>query len=124
MAMIGAAAYGMPIAQRIKAQLNRSALVLGGASQLLFGIRGQRWGATLDGVSNERWMFPLASDQHKLDTGLIDGLRNSPYGSSKQAPQECPHPYPHEASDRLSRRVDVPAPVPVPVHVQCMHPPT
>lgn len=40
--VIGAGAYGMPIGARAKAR-GATAIVMGGATQLLFGIMGNRW---------------------------------------------------------------------------------
>jgi hypothetical protein len=41
-AIIGCGAYGLPLGAFVK-QLGKKAVHLGGASQLLFGIRGKRW---------------------------------------------------------------------------------
>lgn len=41
-AIIGAGAYGFPLAAAVK-RMGRQAVHLGGATQLLFGIRGNRW---------------------------------------------------------------------------------
>jgi hypothetical protein len=41
-AIIGCGAYGMPLASRLK-NAGKQAIHLGGATQLLFGIKGKRW---------------------------------------------------------------------------------
>ena len=41
-AIIGCGAYGMPLAAMLK-QAGKQAIHLGGATQLLFGIKGKRW---------------------------------------------------------------------------------
>ena len=41
-AIIGAGAYGLPLAAAVK-RMGRQAVHLGGATQILFGIRGKRW---------------------------------------------------------------------------------
>lgn len=41
--ILGCGAYGFPLASFIKTNLNKKALHLGGAHQLLFGIKGGRW---------------------------------------------------------------------------------
>lgn len=41
--ILGCGAYGFPLGSFIKTNLNKKALHLGGAHQLLFGIRGGRW---------------------------------------------------------------------------------
>lgn len=58
-AIIGCGAYGMPLAAYCK-QLGKKAVHLGGATQLLFGIKGKRW----DNYSlyNEYWVRPLESE--------------------------------------------------------------
>jgi hypothetical protein len=63
-ALIGCGAYGLPLGAFVK-QLGRIAIHLGGATQLLFGIRGNRW----DQMSNfvrlmdENWVRPLESER-------------------------------------------------------------
>ena len=42
MCLIGCGAYGFPLAAHVK-RTGRQAIHLGGALQLLFGIRGKRW---------------------------------------------------------------------------------
>src|SRR5690606_28576019 len=41
-AIIGCGAYGFPLAAHVK-RLGKKAIHLGGATQLLFGIKGKRW---------------------------------------------------------------------------------
>jgi hypothetical protein len=58
-AIIGCGGLGMIIAGRLKAR-GISAIVLGGAIQVLFGIKGQRW-ATHSVIShfwNGAWVWP------------------------------------------------------------------
>jgi hypothetical protein len=62
-AIIGAGAYGLPIAAHVK-RIGRKAVHLGGGTQILFGIRGKRW----DGLQvyqrlyNEYWTRPLIEE--------------------------------------------------------------
>ena len=42
-ALIGCGAYGMPLGAFIKSKLHKKAIHMGGALQLLFGIKGKRW---------------------------------------------------------------------------------
>lgn len=58
-AIIGAGAYGMPLAAHVKKK-GKVAIHLGGMSQLLFGIKGARWDNL--GCYNEHWIRPLACD--------------------------------------------------------------
>jgi hypothetical protein len=62
-ALIGCGGLGMIIAGRLKAK-GVSAIVLGGAIQVLFGIKGKRW-ETHDIISkfwNDAWVFPSATE--------------------------------------------------------------
>ncbi len=62
-AIIGAGPFGMPLAASIK-RIGRQAIHLGGATQLLFGIHGNRWTTDNDIISmlNEYWTKPRASE--------------------------------------------------------------
>ncbi len=64
-ALIGAGAYGLPLAAHVK-RLGRKAVHMGGATQLLFGIRGARWDRLpryAETLYNEAWTRPLAEDR-------------------------------------------------------------
>lgn len=63
-AIIGCGAYGFPLAARLKAA-GRQAVHMGGASQLLFGIRGKRWEDREDyrQIMNEAWCRPQESEK-------------------------------------------------------------
>jgi len=52
-ALIGAGAWSLPLAARIKAS-GRSAIHLGGQTQLMFGIKGKRWETY--GIYNDAWI--------------------------------------------------------------------
>lgn len=54
-ALIGCGAYGFPLAAYVK-RLGKQAIHLGGALQLLFGIKGRRWDQT--DLYNEHWVRP------------------------------------------------------------------
>ncbi|MHB0961614.1 MAG: hypothetical protein ACYC5V_00255 [Gemmatimonadaceae bacterium] len=58
-AIIGAGAYGFPLAAAVK-RMGRQAVHLGGATQILFGIRGNRWDAMpfFQGLFNSAWVHP------------------------------------------------------------------
>jgi len=59
-AIIGAGAYGMPLANFIKMSLGKTAIHMGGATQLLFGIKGKRWEEHpyISKLYNEHWIYP------------------------------------------------------------------
>jgi hypothetical protein len=62
-AIIGAGAYGMPLAAFIKS-LGKKAIHLGGATQILFGIKGARWDQRPEysQLYNEFWVRPDSSE--------------------------------------------------------------
>ena len=63
-AIIGAGAYGMSIAAHIK-RMGRKAIHFGGATQILFGIKGQRWDRTDTAklLYRESWTRPDESER-------------------------------------------------------------
>lgn len=62
-AIIGCGAYGAPLAARIKAA-GRKAVHMGGATQLLFGIKGKRWDdhPVIRKLYNESWTRPAENE--------------------------------------------------------------
>ena len=63
-ALIGAGAYGLPIGAYVKSK-GKTAIHIGGALQLLFGIKGSRWVNNNDPVTklfNKNWIYPLQTD--------------------------------------------------------------
>jgi hypothetical protein len=62
-AILGCGAYGFPLAAYIK-RLGKQSIHLGGAVQLLFGIKGARWDAIQGHAAlyNEHWIRPLPVD--------------------------------------------------------------
>ena len=67
-AIIGCGAYGMPLATKIK-KAGKQAIHLGGATQLLFGIKGKRWEENYPSKIatwfNEYWVYPAESEKPK-----------------------------------------------------------
>lgn len=65
-AIIGAGAYGLPLASYIK-DLGKKAIHLGGATQMLFGVYGQRWAIHPDfqDLINEYWVKPTPNEKPK-----------------------------------------------------------
>jgi hypothetical protein len=59
-AIIGAGAYGLPLASFVKS-LGKKSVHLGGPTQILFGIRGKRWDERpfFQQLCNENWIRPL-----------------------------------------------------------------
>lgn len=71
-AIIGAGAYGLPLGEFAK-RLGSTAIHLGGATQLLFGIWGRRWDSSPShrGLRNANWVRP-AEDEVPLAAELIE----------------------------------------------------
>lgn len=68
--IIGAGAYGLPLASFAK-KMSKQAIHLGGVTQILFGIKGRRWereyADSTAKLFNEHWVRPLPSEtpEHK-----------------------------------------------------------
>lgn len=62
-AIIGAGAYGLPLASFVKS-IGKKAIHLGGATQLLFGIKGKRWDELpfFRQLYNDNWVRPLSTE--------------------------------------------------------------
>jgi hypothetical protein len=73
-AIIGAGAYGLPLAAFIK-KSGKKAVHIGGASQLLFGIKGARWDQWpyYQQLYNEHWIRPLEEDIPKSHMDVENG---------------------------------------------------
>jgi hypothetical protein len=65
--LIGAGAWSLPLCSFVRERLNRPAIHLGGALQILFGVRGKRWERhpAFRRLFNENWIRPLASERPK-----------------------------------------------------------
>ena len=67
-AIIGCGAYGMPLGAKLK-RAGKQAIHLGGATQLMFGIKGRRWEenypSKIAECFNEAWVYPLESEKPK-----------------------------------------------------------
>ena len=66
-ALIGCGCYGLPIAAFVKS-IGKQAIHIGGALQLLFGIKGKRWETEYDYDEifyNEYWVRPSDEDKPK-----------------------------------------------------------
>jgi len=75
-AIIGAGAYGFPLAAYAK-DMGKKAIHFGGATQLLFGIKGNRWMQwnRYTNLMNDAWVFP--TENHKPDNA--ENIENSAY---------------------------------------------
>lgn len=73
-AVVGCGGFSLEICRFIKAE-GKSVVHLGGATQLLFGIRGARWdGCFKDSVwyGNEKWVYPLEKET-PIYKNLVEG---------------------------------------------------
>lgn len=71
-ALIGCGAYGFPLAAKVK-DMGKVAIHLGGATQILFGIKGARWDSNqkINRWYNEAWTRPNESDKPK-NAGAVE----------------------------------------------------
>ncbi len=63
-ALIGCGAYGQPLACMLK-RAGKQAIHIGGATQIMFGIKGRRWELNSKEISelfNEHWIRPSAQE--------------------------------------------------------------
>lgn len=65
-AIVGCGAYGFPLAAELK-KAGKQAVHLGGATQILFGIKGRRWvdNPRSQVKFNDAWEYPKASETPK-----------------------------------------------------------
>ncbi|WP_428938296.1 hypothetical protein [Fontivita pretiosa] len=69
-ALIGAGAYGLPLAAHVK-HLGKQAVHMGGVTQMLFGIRGRRWDNWYPHLFNEHWVRP-ADDERPVGAERVE----------------------------------------------------
>lgn len=72
-AIIGCGAYGFPLAARLK-QAGKQAIHMGGATQLLFGIKGSRWDdwPVQGKLYNEYWVRPSETETPRC-ANIVEG---------------------------------------------------
>jgi hypothetical protein len=60
-ALLGCGSYGLPLVNFIKNEMNKSAIYIGGATQILFGVKGKRWdeNKNINKFYNENWRRPF-----------------------------------------------------------------
>ncbi|WP_196521367.1 hypothetical protein [Nostoc sp. WHI] len=81
-AVIGAGAYGLPLAAFVK-NIGKKSIHLGGGTQILFGIRGARWDERpyYQELFNEHWVHPLPSEKPATVNNFVQshGTENGCY---------------------------------------------
>lgn len=72
--ILGCGAYGFPLAAHVK-RMGKKAIHMGGATQMLFGIKGKRW--EKEGVygefMNEYWVRPTKEETPEAATKIENG---------------------------------------------------
>lgn len=71
-ALLGCGSYGLPLANFIKTNMNKSAIYVGGGLQLYFGIIGKRWQNDKDILENinNYWIRPsITKNYEKVEGG-------------------------------------------------------
>jgi hypothetical protein len=65
-AIVGCGGYGLPLSASIK-RMGKQVIHLGGATQLLFGIRGRRWDTQpqFQALFNTHWIWPSKQERPK-----------------------------------------------------------
>ena len=78
-ALIGCGAYGFPLASRIK-KLGKKSIHLGGATQMMFGIKGKRWDQepVFLKLYNEFWKYPYINEKPQGYFGIDQGCYWAP----------------------------------------------
>jgi hypothetical protein len=73
-ALIGCGAYGLPLAAHVK-RLGKKGIQMGGATQILFGIKGKRWEEheVISKLMNQHWVRPMASEVPANHTNVENG---------------------------------------------------
>lgn len=73
-AVIGCGAYGMPLAIHAK-KMKKQAVHMGGATQILFGIKGSRWdnNPVISGLYNEYWVRPARNEMITRQDAVENG---------------------------------------------------
>lgn len=69
-ALLGCGSYGLPLVHYIRSNLNKTAIYIGGALQIMFGIKGRRWDDSpeVSSMYNEDWIRP--SEEEKPSNAL------------------------------------------------------
>jgi hypothetical protein len=72
-ALIGAGAYGLPLAAYAK-RMGKKGVHVGGMLQLFFGIMGKRWeDMRIPGMRREYWVRPSATETIRGKTAVEGG---------------------------------------------------
>lgn len=72
-ALLGCSHYGLPLVAHIKNDMKKSAIYMGGETQILFGIKGRRWDSWPDATKfyNDYWTRSI--DEIPDGANIMDG---------------------------------------------------
>ncbi|WP_394900863.1 hypothetical protein [Bacteroides xylanisolvens] len=70
--ILGCGAYGFPLAAHVK-RMGKKAIHMGGATQMLFGIRGKRWEEEYGEFMNEHWIRPSKEETPEVAIKIENG---------------------------------------------------
>lgn len=84
--LIGCGAYGFPLAAYVK-RMGKQAIHLGGALQLLFGIKGNRWEDPNYGV--KEWGIPYGSYSNLINEFWVKPSIEDTPKNAKQVEGAC-----------------------------------
>lgn len=88
--IIAAGGYAMPLAVHCKTKHNSISIVMGGGSQIMFGLKGHRWDnhAQISKLYNKYWMYPLEEDTP--DNAETIEMGGPYWGAKTQRLKKCP----------------------------------
>lgn len=74
-ALLGCGAYGLPLVSFISNELNKTAIYIGGALQILFGIKGKRWDNhdEISKMYKSSWIRPSSAETPELSHNIENG---------------------------------------------------
>ena len=74
--MLSCGSYGLPLGHYITHALGATAIYVGGALQLFFGLRGLRWRREIARYASDAWACP---ERPKWDTSGMENYGLGPY---------------------------------------------
>ena len=75
-ALLSCGSYGLPLGHYITHTLGATAIYVGGALQLFFGLRGLRWKREIAPYESDAWACP---ERPKWDTSGMENYGLGPY---------------------------------------------
>lgn len=96
-ALIAAGGYSLPLSIYCKTEKRATSIIMGGGSQILFGLKGSRWDThrIISKLYNSFWIYPLDFDTPENVFLVEDGCY---WGKDWQRIKFCPHNYANSLS--------------------------